>query len=89
MIRFNIPDKESHDRFSCSKHVQIQMANVTRLCTTKALLTVNGQYPGPAIVAREGDRVVVNVTNNVQNNVSIHWYRFCSLIHLIISRCTL
>ena len=59
------------------------MANVTRLCTTKALLTVNGQYPGPTIVAREGDRMVVNVTNNVQNNVSIHWYLFCSLIHLI------
>ncbi|GLJ51123.1 hypothetical protein SUGI_1088310 [Cryptomeria japonica] len=52
----------------------IQMTNVTRLCTTKALLTVNGQYPGPAIVAREEDRVVIKVTNNVKNNVSIHWH---------------
>ncbi|GLJ56936.1 hypothetical protein SUGI_1275820 [Cryptomeria japonica] len=52
----------------------IQMTNVTRLCTTKALLTVNGQYPGPPVVAREGDRVVIKVTNNVKNNISIHWH---------------
>ncbi|XP_059071081.1 laccase-17-like, partial [Cryptomeria japonica] len=50
------------------------MTNVTRLCTTKALLTVNGQYPGPPVVAREGDRVVIKVTNNVKNNISIHWH---------------
>ncbi|GLJ51016.1 hypothetical protein SUGI_1086350 [Cryptomeria japonica] len=52
----------------------IQMTNVTRLCTMKALLTVNGQYPGPPVVAREGDRVVIKVTNNVKNNISIHWH---------------
>ncbi|KAH9295175.1 hypothetical protein KI387_038763, partial [Taxus chinensis] len=52
----------------------IQMKNVTRLCHTKSVITVNGQYPGPPIVAREGDRVVVNVTNHVTNNVTIHWH---------------
>ncbi|WOL14028.1 hypothetical protein Cni_G22808 [Canna indica] len=52
----------------------IQMANVTRLCSTKSILTVNGQFPGPKIVAREGDRVVVNVTNHAQYNVTIHWH---------------
>lgn len=59
------------------------MTNVTRLCTTKALLTVNGQYPGPPVVAREGDRVVIKVTNNVKNNISIHWYLFCSRYSVI------
>ncbi|KAH9295221.1 hypothetical protein KI387_038809, partial [Taxus chinensis] len=52
----------------------IQMKNVSRLCHTKSVITVNGQYPGPPIVAREGDRVVVNVTNHVTNNVTIHWH---------------
>ena len=54
--------------------LQIQMTNVTRLCHTKSMVTVNGQYPGPRIVAREGDRVIVKVVNHVQSNVSIHWY---------------
>lgn len=35
---------------------------------------MNGRYPGPPVVAREGDRVVVKVVNNVSNNVTIHWY---------------
>ncbi|KAJ9548389.1 hypothetical protein OSB04_020932 [Centaurea solstitialis] len=54
--------------------LKIQMRNVTRLCETKSILTVNGKYPGPRIVAREGDRVVVKVTNHVSNNVTIHWH---------------
>jgi laccase len=32
--------------------VQVQMANVTRLCGTKSIVTVNGRFPGPEIVAR-------------------------------------
>ncbi|XP_038980086.1 laccase-4 [Phoenix dactylifera] len=52
----------------------IQMTNVTRLCHTKSMVTVNGQFPGPRIVAREGDRIIVKVVNHVQSNVSIHWH---------------
>ncbi|XP_008785574.2 laccase-17-like [Phoenix dactylifera] len=52
----------------------IRMANVTRLCHTKSIVTVNGQFPGPKIVAREGDRVVVKVVNHVQYNVTLHWH---------------
>uniref|UniRef100_M8B5Q9 laccase n=1 Tax=Aegilops tauschii TaxID=37682 RepID=M8B5Q9_AEGTA len=52
----------------------VQMANVTRLCGTKSIVTVNGEYPGPALVAREGDRVVVRVTNRVAHNVTLHWH---------------
>ncbi|KAJ4979049.1 hypothetical protein NE237_009829 [Protea cynaroides] len=52
----------------------IILQNVTRLCHTKSILTVNGQFPGPPIVARDGDRVVVKVVNHVQNNVTVHWH---------------
>ncbi|KAL0451134.1 UNVERIFIED_CONTAM: Laccase-17 [Sesamum latifolium] len=52
----------------------IKMQNVTRLCQTKSIVTVNGQFPGPTITAREGDRLLVKVVNNVQYNVSIHWH---------------
>lgn len=53
---------------------QIQVKNVSRLCHAKPIVTVNGRYPGPTIYAREGDRVIINVTNHAQYNMSIHWY---------------
>ncbi|CAI9760771.1 unnamed protein product [Fraxinus pennsylvanica] len=52
----------------------IKMQNVTRLCHTKSMVTVNGKFPGPRIVAREGDRLVIKVTNHVASNISIHWH---------------
>jgi laccase len=50
------------------------MATVTRLCVTKSVPTVNGQFPGPKLVVREGDTLVIRVTNNINNNVTFHWY---------------
>lgn len=59
----------------CLNYVmQIRLQNVTRLCHTKSMVTVNGKFPGPRIVAREGDRVLIKVVNHVSNNISIHWY---------------
>ncbi|KAH9295284.1 hypothetical protein KI387_038872, partial [Taxus chinensis] len=52
----------------------IRMKNVTRLCNTKSVITVNGQFPGPPIIAREGDRVLIKLTNHVTNNITIHWH---------------
>ncbi|KAK6150877.1 hypothetical protein DH2020_015809 [Rehmannia glutinosa] len=51
----------------------IQVKNVSRLCHAKPIVTVNGMFPGPTIYVREGDRVLVNVTNYAQYNMSIHW----------------
>ncbi|KAK8540160.1 hypothetical protein V6N12_046451 [Hibiscus sabdariffa] len=48
--------------------------NVTRLCGTRTILSVNRRFPGPRLVAREGDRVIVKVVNHIANNVSIHWH---------------
>ena len=52
---------------------QIQVKNVSRLCHAKPIVTVNGMYPGPTVYAREGDQVLINVTNHAQYNMSIHW----------------
>ncbi|XP_021855455.2 laccase-17-like [Spinacia oleracea] len=52
----------------------IKLQNVTRLCHTKSIVTVNGEFPGPRIVAREGDRLIIKVVNHVQNNITIHWH---------------
>ncbi|PKA56159.1 Laccase-22 [Apostasia shenzhenica] len=53
---------------------QVVMRNTTRLCSTKPIVTVNGQYPGPTLSAREGDTVIVKVSNHVKYNVTIHWH---------------
>ncbi|XP_050256146.1 laccase-1 [Quercus robur] len=52
----------------------IEWKKVTRLCHTKPLLTVNGEYPGPTIAVHEGDNVEVKVTNRVSMNTTIHWH---------------
>ncbi|KAG6631617.1 hypothetical protein CIPAW_13G103400 [Carya illinoinensis] len=52
----------------------VKLQNVTRLCHTKSIVTINGQFPGPRIVAREGDHLLIKVANHVQNNISIHWH---------------
>ncbi|KAK7844296.1 laccase-17 [Quercus suber] len=52
----------------------IKLQNVTRLCHTKSIIAVNGQFPGPRIVAREGDHLLIKVVNHVQKNISIHWH---------------
>ncbi|KAH7675076.1 Laccase protein [Dioscorea alata] len=52
----------------------VVVKNVRRLCHAKPIVTVNGMYPGPTVYAREGDRVIINVTNHAQYNMSIHWH---------------
>ncbi|KAG4164710.1 hypothetical protein ERO13_A13G033625v2 [Gossypium hirsutum] len=54
----------------------VQVKNVSRLCHAKPIVTVNGMFPGPPIYARDGDRVVINVTNYAQYNMSIHCYTY-------------
>ncbi|CAA3026883.1 laccase-1 [Olea europaea subsp. europaea] len=52
----------------------VEWRNVTRLCHTKSLLTVNGKFPGPTIIVHEGDNVQVKVNNRVPRNTTIHWH---------------
>jgi laccase len=52
---------------------QIQETPVKRLCNTQNIITVNGQFPGPTIEVQEGDTLVINVVNNANYNVTIHW----------------
>ncbi|VFQ71839.1 unnamed protein product [Cuscuta campestris] len=52
----------------------VVMKNMTRLCSSKSVVTVNGEFPGPTIYAREDDTVLIRVVNHVKYNVSIHWH---------------
>ena len=44
-------------------------------CMQTTIISINGQYPGPTIRAREGDTVVVELKNQMPTeNVVIHWH---------------
>lgn len=48
--------------------------NVTRVCNTETIVTVNGEYPGPTIYVNDGDNLIVQVQNDGPYNVTIHWH---------------
>ncbi|KAI4302440.1 hypothetical protein MLD38_038185 [Melastoma candidum] len=52
----------------------VQATKVTRLCKTREIITVNGQYPGPTLELNDGDTLVVKVVNRARYNVTIHWH---------------
>ncbi|KAI4382416.1 hypothetical protein MLD38_008384 [Melastoma candidum] len=52
----------------------VVMKETKRLCWSKPIVTVNGQFPGPTIYAREDDTLLVKVVNHVSYNLSIHWH---------------
>ncbi|XP_006338994.1 laccase-4-like [Solanum tuberosum] len=62
--------------FGVTRHYKfnVVMRNMSCLCSSKPIVTVNGRFPGPTIYAREDDRVLIKVVNHVKYNVSIHWH---------------
>ncbi|GAB4827425.1 hypothetical protein Ancab_034310 [Ancistrocladus abbreviatus] len=52
----------------------LEETSYTRLCSTKKILTVNGQFPGPALHLHKGETIKVNVHNNGTYNITIHWH---------------
>ncbi|KAM3729850.1 hypothetical protein ACB098_12G041900 [Castanea mollissima] len=52
----------------------LKEANFTRLCETKSMLVVNDSFPGPVIRVTKGDTVYVNVQNQGNYGLTIHWH---------------
>ncbi|KAJ7545412.1 hypothetical protein O6H91_09G118700 [Diphasiastrum complanatum] len=57
-----------------NRRLTIQPLSLTRICSTKSIVSVNGIFPGPTLYANEGDRIIVKVTNRAQYNITIHWH---------------
>ncbi|XP_074265547.1 laccase-14-like [Silene latifolia] len=53
---------------------EVRESSFKRLCKTKSILTVNGQFPGPTLHVHRGDTIIVDVFNKGQYNVTIHWH---------------
>ncbi|KAG0503235.1 hypothetical protein HPP92_003307 [Vanilla planifolia] len=52
----------------------VRAKSVKRLCKTREIITVNGQFPGPTLQVRNGDSLVIRVVNHAKYNVTLHWH---------------
>jgi CopA family copper-resistance protein len=52
--------------------VEEQAINLTGV--TRRATTINGSFPAPTLVWREGDTVTIRVTNHLKEDTSIHWH---------------
>jgi laccase len=54
--------------------LQVKEATVTTtwLCGTQRIMTVNVEFPGPAVEVAEGDALLVRVVNRGSYNVTVH-----------------
>ncbi|CAK7336185.1 unnamed protein product [Dovyalis caffra] len=59
--------------FAITRHYKLDymMQNGTRLCLTKSMVTVNGKFPEPRIIAREGDGLLIEVSNHESGSMQI------------------
>ncbi|CAE6092451.1 unnamed protein product [Arabidopsis arenosa] len=69
LLTFQIAEAKIHHHT-----FKIKSKAYTRLCNTKKILTVNGEFPGPTLKAYRGDKLVVNVINNANYNITLHWH---------------
>ncbi|XP_065847392.1 putative laccase-9 [Euphorbia lathyris] len=53
---------------------EITEKNFTRLCETKKAMVVNESIPGPVLYVNKGDTAYINVINNGDRKVTIHWH---------------
>jgi FtsP/CotA-like multicopper oxidase with cupredoxin domain len=40
----------------------------------RSMYAINGQFPGPVIRLNEGDRLLINVTNELSEPTTMHWH---------------
>ncbi|EXJ58514.1 hypothetical protein A1O7_05940 [Cladophialophora yegresii CBS 114405] len=65
---FHAPPTTREYKFTLSE-VQLSPDGVFR-----TMIAINGRFPGPLIRANMGDRLIINVQNNLPNGTAIHWH---------------
>ena len=59
----------------------VNQVRMRHLCNDTLVTVVNGQFPGPALEATEGDTVVVHLVNQSPYGITIHWYVYLRTMH--------
>ena len=62
--------------FAKTYHLDIARKEINLTGKSVKKITINGTIPGPVLRFEEGEDVVINVTNHLDEDTSIHWHGF-------------
>ncbi|KAG6774401.1 hypothetical protein POTOM_021754 [Populus tomentosa] len=69
-----VRNQRHHTGWRIMSQEQVKEVPYTRLCSTKNIMTVNGQFPGPTLYVTKGETIIVDVINKSPHNITIHWH---------------
>lgn len=70
----NGDNRVEEDRPIMEYNLSIAKNEITLGNVTANAMTINGSIPGPVLEFTEGDLAIINVTNNMDVETSVHWH---------------
>ena len=73
-VGINGDDRSEEGRRVKEYNLTIEQNEITLAGVTAKAMTINGSIPGPVLEFNEGDLAVINVTNKMDVETSVHWH---------------
>ncbi|GMN05535.1 hypothetical protein MTsPCn5_09230 [Croceitalea sp. MTPC5] len=70
----NGADRKEEGRPVKEYHLSIEENKMTLGGVTANAMTINGGIPGPVLEFEEGDLAIINITNKMDEETSVHWH---------------
>ena len=70
----NGDDRKEEGRPVKEYNLTLEQKEMTLGGVTAKSMTINGQIPGPVLEFTEGDLAIINVTNKMDVETSVHWH---------------
>ena len=70
----NGEDRKEEGRNIKEYNLTIEEDEITLAGVTANGMTINGGIPGPTLEFNEGDLAIINVTNKMDEETSVHWH---------------
>ena len=70
----NGDDRKEEGRHVKEYNLTLEQKEMTLGGVTSKAMTINGQIPGPVLEFTEGDLAIINVTNKMDEETSVHWH---------------
>ena len=70
----NGQDRKEEGRPIKEYNLTIEQNKITLGGVTAKAMTINGSIPGPVLEFNEGDLAIINVTNKMDVETSVHWH---------------
>jgi len=73
-VKANLKQSQSELQYPDIINLNIQETNLTIAGNNAQVLTINNTLPGQIVRLKEGQTAIINVTNNLNRDTSIHWH---------------